>query len=92
MIDNKVMTFDAARHRPGFRYASDEQRAASDKAYAEMVARASNAWRTPQRVEQDTEIACVIGRDQSMIADAQARRDAAYWRMVEEARNAWKSA
>jgi hypothetical protein len=56
-----------------------------------MVAQAQDAWRTPERREQDAEIACVIGRDQAMITDAQARRDAAYWRYVEESVNAWKT-
>ncbi|HMF27750.1 MAG TPA: hypothetical protein VKE42_03200 [Candidatus Cybelea sp.] len=91
MKDDKVVVFDAALHHSGQRVLDQAVQDARDRAYYEMVARAQDAWRTPERREQDAEIACVIGRDQAMITDAQARRDATYWRYVEESVNAWKT-
>src|SRR5262245_62895862 len=56
--------FDSGLHRPGFRYASDEQRAAADRAYEKMVADASVAWKTPRRTEDDRERDCIAARDE----------------------------
>jgi hypothetical protein len=45
------MAFDAANHRPGYRYATDaaleDARVRASDAYFEMVARAERAWRAP---------------------------------------------
>ncbi|HMF29322.1 MAG TPA: hypothetical protein VKE42_11155 [Candidatus Cybelea sp.] len=83
-----------AAHRPGFRRAADAGvRDASERAYREMVARSTGEWRTPQRVEQDREAACVAARDEVLsMGDAQAIRDRAWFEMCERARNAWKTA
>jgi len=93
--EHKVMVLDAAtlaRHRPGFRYASDQQRAASDRAYALMVAEAERAWMTPAQREQQIERDCIAARDEVLsMGDVEQIRSRAYERMCEEARNAWKA-
>jgi hypothetical protein len=81
--------FDASLHRPGPRYASDEQRAAADKAYQEMKARASRAWASPERRQADSEAACEIGRMLSM-DEVQEIRDRSYFAMLKRAQEMWK--
>src|SRR5262249_10905976 len=81
-------------HRPGFRYASDEQRAAADRAHEKMVAEATDAWRPPARRESDMEAACEQARIEVMCRDdiqrAQRVRDEAYLSMVRRAEQAWR--
>jgi|SRR6516164_2744531 len=43
---------DAADHRPGFRYAARDARAAVRDARDEMIRRAEGAWRTPQQPQR----------------------------------------
>ena len=45
---------DAADHRPGFRYAARDARAAVRDARDEMIRRAEGAWRTPQQPQRTT--------------------------------------
>src|SRR5262245_52927622 len=54
--------FDAAKHKPGFRIADQAARDASDKAYCTMVREMQDRWKSPQRRQAETEIACEIGR------------------------------
>jgi hypothetical protein len=85
--------FDASRHRPGWRVGDAAQEDARTRAYDEMCRRAENAWRSPQRIEQDRERACDAARIDVMTAgDAQRKRDEVWHAMVERARNAWKTA
>jgi len=43
--DDDLAMFDAADHRPGFRYATDAARAKARAARQEMIDRATSAWR-----------------------------------------------
>src|SRR5262249_10837827 len=45
--------FDARDHQPGFRHASDAERAAVRDARDAMIERAENAWRSPPNVSRD---------------------------------------
>src|SRR5262245_30949909 len=90
--DAAAPTFDASLHRPGYRVGDQAAEDARAKAYDEMLARMSNAWRTPQRVEQDREVAAMVAHDAVVNADdAQKVRDAAYWRMVKRMSEEWKT-
>jgi hypothetical protein len=80
-------------HRPGFRTAGDHfAQDRRERAYDEYVERITNAWKTPQRAEQD---ACESARDAVFGQDAaqasQAVRDAAYADYVRRLTNAWRN-
>jgi hypothetical protein len=42
-------------HRPGFRLAAKDARDASERAYAEMISRMQDQWKSPARTTADTE-------------------------------------
>ena len=87
------VAFDASGHKPGFRAADQAAQDAASAAYSEMVRRNEGAWRSPQRVEQDTETAAGIGRDAAAFAqDDRAVIDAAWHAYCDRIANAWKTA
>ena len=81
-----------ARCRPGPRFGTDEQRAARELAYQQSKRVTGDAWKSPQRREQDAEAAALAAHDAVVSADdARKIRDAAWRRMVERMCSAWKN-
>jgi len=74
---------EAARHRPGFRFADAAANRAKAKAYDDSVVEASNAWLGHKNP--------ALLRHRARCAErGQAVKDEAYRRMVEDLNNAWR--
>ena len=82
-------------HRKGFRFAdtNDADRLAARDAYAEMVKRKTDAWRTRgQQQDADESERTPRGVRAPTLDEARAAADAAYRECCERKRNAWRTA
>jgi hypothetical protein len=88
-LDGSVLSL----HRPGFRISADEAlQDTRERAYQQAKRVAEEAWKSPQRREQDAEAAALAAHDAVVSADDSRKiRDAAWHRMVERMCSAWKN-
>jgi hypothetical protein len=74
--------------RPG--WITNDNRSASDQAYAEMCAELQGAWRTKSEAPAGASRAADAARKPISIGDAEAIRYAAYLEMCDTLTNAWR--
>jgi hypothetical protein len=72
-LRRSLLMMDA--HKPGVRVSTDEQQRRRDEAYDQMVKRAENSWRTPQRVGDHTEREAQVARSAVAVDHRQPLHD-----------------
>ena len=96
-VEEDAMTFDAAMHRPGYRYATDASvNDAAVKAYNDSVREMCNAWRTVDQPAPHGDKGASNSNSDAVprtmdAATAQRIRDQAWEEMCERQRNAWET-